>query len=187
MTNPYLTLYTAAAQHPLQPAWADFYRAAHWQAAWWASMSGRTVGVVADLIAALSPMKSWPENLRLTEACLTAAADTYSSAYEAKDFEPVGLMLSRRKAAARALNGLGVSGPKVECFAQNIRGNLSVVTIDRHMAEAASENPNRLNVTTLRRLQGMVEDVSRTVREYPATVQAVIWGYVRYKKGYKTV
>lgn len=149
---------------------AEFYSSA-WA---WCVQRSRTWNVpatnVAYCVAAISPMKKWDENLRLTDLVLDFAYGTGTH---------LPLMRKRADAAMNALvYGEVPSGPKVSCFARNIAGDLTAVTIDRHMMDMAESKD----------IEGCKRAVTDLCTHYdtlwPAQVQAVLWYTWRRLKGY---
>lgn len=186
-TDPILVAAFAAKRHELAEVWASFYPAAHafaeglahsvpWE---WHEYN---VFRVCDCIAALSPQVAWDYNMTLA----TRAVQLYATG----DTELRGLSGQTKaniRNAASALNGTGPGkGPKVNAFARNIRGDWGVVTVDRHMLEAAGYDAKRPTVRTRADVARRVTLAARRIGEAPATTQALIWGWWRAQKGYQT-
>lgn len=149
-----------------------FYRDA-WS---WCQIRSRHYGYaardVAYCVAAISPMKKWDENLRLTDEMLQ---------HVQLGTPRPGLMAKRYEAARNALvHGMKPNGPKVSCFADNIAGDLSVVTVDRHMMDMAEST----NVAACQSAVRRVTDSDASAR-WPAEVQAILWYTWRRLKGYE--
>lgn len=147
----------------------EFYR----EAWYWCTSRSRTSGFpardIAYCVAAISPMKKWDENLRLTDLML-----------EHMDGGPMPpLMMKRYEAAFAALtHGAVPTGPKVSCFARNIAGDLSIVTVDRHMMDMAE-------CANVHECQSAVRRVADRHALWPAEAQAVLWYVWRRLKGYE--
>ena len=198
MVAPILVAAYAAKTHDLAPVWSSFYPAARAFAEGLAFCNGDGIarwalkhaphtridwnGRVCDCIAALSPQVAWDYNMTLATRAvqLFAAGDT-----ELRGLS--GQTKANIRNAASALNGTGPgNGPKVNAFARNIRGDWEVVTVDRHMLEAAGYDPKVVNRKTRADVARRVTLAARTIGEAPATTQALIWGHHRYTKGYLT-
>jgi hypothetical protein len=184
-------------RHELAGVWAEFYPAAH-AFAWglcaghrwsfdYAGVTGPIdyadlTGRIADCIAALSPQVAWDYNMTLAARAVTL--------YAGGDRELRGLGGQTRanvKNAASALNGTGPGkGPKVNAFARNIRGDWTVVCVDRHMLTAAGYDDKRPTNRTRADVARRVTIAADRFDLMPATMQALIWGWHRYTKGYMT-
>jgi hypothetical protein len=190
--NPYQPLFEAAVESGNAEHDSQFYRRAHEFANYLSTIHSIPLRRVCDVLAVLSPMKSWPENLRLARsACLYVQECDLSSVGDvAMALLDLPVMSSRRLATCKALLGGGVSGPKVECFAANIKGDLTQVTIDRHMLTAAGFNADTSTKHARQTCTSHVLNVNQSRvysvnTYYPAEVQAIVWAEVRRQKGYK--
>ena len=171
-----------AVLHTDFSVWHDFYQDAYLRVADLAHAFAQPTDHVADLIAAISPLKAWPENLRLAREALLANWNG--------DFLllRVPLMHARRVAAQDALAGLGPGGGrKVNAFAANLRGDLSQVTVDRHMLTLCGFTVKDQGKTAWRQCVDAVKTVAAEFGEYPANLQATVWGMERHRKGHATV
>ena len=142
----------------------------------------RAVGI----IAVLSPMTSWPLNVR-------RAREVYATGTTS------GLTNSVRK-AERIFNGENpddvVSGEKVTSFFHNILGDDARVTVDRHAIDCAygkvqtdSERSQAVKSTKARDGYGIIRDAYKHVAEIisaetgkvitGAQMQAIVWVYWR--------
>lgn len=142
----------------------------------------RAVGI----IAVLSPMTSWPQNV-------VKARQVYATGATYGTKDSVGK-------AIRIFNGENpdnvVSGPKVTSFYHNILGDNARVTIDRHAIDVAygkvqtdSERANAVKTTKARDGYGMIRDaynhVANIISEETgkivtgAQMQAIVWVYWR--------
>ena len=184
MIDPIMVAAYEAQSHELAPIWASFYPAAHAFAAglWRSNNCHGTIGDVCDCIAALSPQVAWDYNMTLA----TRAVQLYNTG----DTELRGLSGQTRanvRNAASALNGNGPGkGPKVNAFARNIRGDWSVVCVDRHMLEAAGHDAKKPTAKTRADVARRVTLAANHFDVAPATMQALIWGHHRFTKGYQT-
>lgn len=175
--------------------WTGFYSYAH---AWCAGVAAELfdpnaldvyTGRVADLVAALSPLKPWDKNLELAREAAEQYADRITRPGMGADWVPkIGAMRSRREAAADALRGHGPgTGPKVGAFAANIRSAgrcADRATIDRHMLAIVDPHlqPTPKRVSDIE--QGLI--AATPPRYRPPEFQALLWGIHRYLKGYQT-
>lgn len=142
----------------------------------------RAVGI----IAVLSPMTSWPENVKKARM-VYATGTTYG-------------MRNNVSKAERIFNGENpddvVSGPKVSSFYHNILGDNARVTIDRHAIDVAygkvqtdSERAQAVKTTKARDGYGILRDaynhVANIISEETgkivtgAQMQAIVWVYWR--------
>lgn len=142
----------------------------------------RAVGI----IAVLSPMTSWPQNVAKARAVYAGGM-------------PWGLGDSVSK-AMRIFNGENaddvVSGPKVSSFFHNILGDNARVTIDRHAIDCAygrimtdRERANAVKTTRARDGYGILRNAYSRVAEIiseetaqtitGAQMQAIVWTYWR--------
>jgi hypothetical protein len=137
---------------------------------------------VSDCIAALSPQVAWDYNMTLA----ARAVDLYARG----DHDLRGLSGQTKaniRNAASALNGNGPgNGPKVNAFARNIRGDWSVVCVDRHMLVCAGYDDKRPTVRSRADVARRVTLAADRFDLAPATMQALIWGWHRHSKGYQT-
>lgn len=169
-----------ARDHPLRPLWQRFYNDAWRTACDIAAGTPFEAETVAKVIAALSPMKPWDENVTLARRAVAVAATVedhsdYNAIREA--VSGIGAMGTRLDATAKALAWqLHPPGPKVSAFAYNIMGNLTFVTVDRHMMDIFGHDPEACRAYCLEK--------ARAEGIWPAEVQAVLWGAWRDLKGY---
>jgi hypothetical protein len=139
----------------------------------------------AGIIAAMSPMTSWPLNVR-------RAREVYATG------TTVGLKRNVAK-AERIYNGEApldvLSGQKVRSFFQNIMGDPHGVTVDRHAIDVAygkvqtdSERANAVKVTKARDGYGLIRDAyihaanclsGEGFTMTGAQLQAIVWVYWR--------
>ena len=183
MVDPIMKAAQSAVDHEHSDVWAAFYPAAHAFAVglaedWPPLASDHT----ADCIAALSPQVAWDYNMTLAARAVEL--------YRQGDHDLRGLSGQTKaniRNAASALNGTGPgNGPKVNAFARNIRGDWSVVCVDRHMLDAAGFDPKKSTTKTRAEVARRVTVAARRFDTEPATMQALIWGWWRFNKGYST-
>jgi len=144
---------------------------------------GPDSNIFIDILAATSPRLQVRANLRL-------ALSIYK-AYKEKRSVDLADILGRLMPAhsvnvIRALQGKELSGDKVRRFAMNLKGDLSVVTIDMWICKAYGVSHKRLKPKQYARLEKKIQDEAKTVNLEPAQYQALIWYCVRRKGGYFT-
>lgn len=97
---------------------------------------GLPCGTVAGFVAALSPLNSWPSQIKHTPASLSNGLELIRAGQSAVHGITGPGFFSNKDKAARILAGekpLDVlGGDKVRAFYRNLIGDYSVVTIDRH-------------------------------------------------------
>lgn len=133
-----------------------------------AERHGAVLDTAIDVTAALSPGCKWERNLIDTETVLSggaASVTTYGS--------------NREKALAIARDEGKLSGPKVEAFAGNIRGEQMPVTVDRHIIRLCLGRDRKPTERIVRRCTTGIQQLAREVGLSPATTQATLWTLVR--------
>lgn len=157
----------------------EWYREAHALAL---SLDPENVERAAGIIAVLSPMKSWPMNVRLARGVY---AGEFSGTFK-RNMDKARAMLD----GAHPLDVL--SGDKVIAFYHNILGSPDYVTIDRHAIDIAVGRPMddkaRAAYMGKRKRAELVEAYRRAAviasREagkpvHPHQIQAVTWVWWR--------
>lgn len=142
-----------------------------------------TTAQTAAIVAVLSPQLSWEKN-KLT-------AREFMRRYVAGEGF-AGLMAYKANVAkaCRIMDGEApesvVSGRKVRSFFNNIMGDTSTVTVDRHALHIAlygvdGADEKSGSITPTDKLYGLVEDAYRTVAENvgiaPMTLQSITWSF----------
>lgn len=131
----------------------------------------------AGVIAALSPLQSWQAQVKFTPPSI-AAWQSYNSpaAIRGPGF------FSNKDKAHRILSGENpsevLSGDKVTRFYRNLCGDLSCVTIDRHMLTAAGWR-KALTPGAYRRIEFAFRMAAEKFDLQPAEFQALVWNYWR--------
>jgi len=135
-----------------------------------------------DILAATSPRMAAKKNWRM--------ATEIVAAYRHRDVKPAafGDVLGRLMPAhlinvIRALQGRPINGPKVSRFAANLKGDLSVVTIDVWICKAYGIPHTALTPRLYVRLEKAIRRDAKACNATPAGYQAVIWYAVRRKAG----
>ncbi|AUO79281.1 hypothetical protein [Salinibacter phage M31CR41-2] len=137
--------------------------------------------VFADVVAVLSPMTSWDRNLSVVDGLVTAFRQDYPDRWM---FEVLSRHTVYNTNAEKALKVLKAetepSGPKVEPFAKNLKGNTDAVTIDRHMLSAVNYfELSSITDNGVRSCKRAVRMLGKLHEETPRTVQAAVWTRVR--------
>ena len=150
-----------------------------------AEENGRTLEEIADVISILSPFNRWHSNLDQASALTfahTFAPDEDKLA-EAISKIPFTTFENNVVKALARLEGAKVLTPqsrKTYNFAQNIRGNLELVTIDRWILRAINYPASQLTPKEYDQIESIFQDYARTRTQYkPAQLQAIIWETVR--------
>jgi hypothetical protein len=137
-----------------------------------------------DLLAATSPRQSIKRNWRQTAAILAA----YITRQEKpKQFGRIieNVMYSHLPNVIRALQRRPINGPKVSRFAENLKGNLQVVTIDVWICKAYGIDQKKLTSALYNRLEKKIQADAKRAKTTPAGLQAVIWYAIRRNAGLK--
>lgn len=129
----------------------------------------------AGVLAALSPMCSWPENVKKARQVFDNG-----STYGLTDSVSKAIRIANGEDALSVLGGR-----KVRTFYGNIMlTNLDNVTVDRHAFDAAYNTPglsDRVGISKGRfdAVENAYRDCARVIGISPAQLQAVVWVYWR--------
>ena len=140
---------------------------------------------VAGVIAALSPMNGWRQNIAAAERLI----ERHASGMRAPT-KGYGLKGNVRKAWAilRGADPLDVlSGPKVRAFYRNIIGDPDAVTVDRWAMRIALADPAHPGTCTARQSREVAEAYRSAASELgiaPRALQAATWVYFRRLHGF---
>lgn len=135
-----------------------------------------------DLLAATSPRQSVKRNWRQSAAILAAYVDRDDRPKRFGDL--LGdTMSSHLNNVVRALAGRPINGQKVSRFAENLKGNLDVVTIDTWICKAYGLDHKALTTSTYNRLEKRIRSDAGRQGLAAANWQAVIWFCVRRLAG----
>jgi hypothetical protein len=127
---------------------------------------------VAGVVAVTSPMLRWSQNIKVAEAYCRQ----YQAGLPREEWVPA-IYVGRSMARAHLIlqgDWTALSGPKVEAFFENLRGNHDVVTVDTWMIRLGLKS----NEATPKRLTLIVtacERVAAKLDMWPAEVQAIAW------------
>lgn len=131
------------------------------------------IEVGAGVIAALSPLTSWTQNVRMATLAF----------HDRPALRGLGNSL---RSADRIIAGehplTVLAGPKVNAFYRNILGDPDAVTVDRHAVDIALGRPLTeddrtpyLTRASVRRIGDLYRRAADRVDDTPAHVQAVTW------------
>ncbi len=129
---------------------------------------GKDAKLFAALLAATSPCQQVKRNFRLAKI-----------AFDTRDY-PSGILPCVAGNIDRALKGQPLSGRKVRAFAQNLQGNLNVVTVDVWMYRYFGLKATDKNYTRIERL---VYFLAKRYELKPAELQAILWTAIRADSG----
>lgn len=114
----------------------------------WAGHYRLSVDTVACVTAAVSPQLDWSRNLIIADDILAGRMPSIGGALPTNVRKAEVLRDTDYRSEDRAHWNLDLrmaavfpQGPKVASFAANLAGDLSVVTVDTHCAQAALEDP----------------------------------------------
>ncbi len=135
-----------------------------------------------DLLAATSPRMAVKKNWRITAELMQAYMDR---AAKPKAFGDLlgKLMPAHLMNVIRALQGRPIQGPKVSRFAQNLKGDLDVVTIDVWICKAYGIPHKALTPKIYNRLEKKIRQDAKACNATPAGYQAVLWYAIRRASG----
>lgn len=131
------------------------------------------LGVVAAVIAALSPQCDWYRNQ-------LAASNVLRREPVAWGPLPASVRKAQQLRDAQSSDTRTVfkSGPKVHAFSRNIAGDLHPVTVDTHALQAAYDDVTvnvTLNARTYDIFARTYQQAATRARLEPAVFQAIVW------------
>ncbi len=144
---------------------------------------GKNWRLFVDLLAATSPRKQVKANWRL--------ADTILKSYLGRKAKPeyfgdllASLLPAHLNNVIRSLQRRPISGQKVWRFAENLKGNLNVVTIDVWICRAYGiDDKKDLSPSVYKRLEARIVSDAKRANATPAGYQAVLWYAIRREAG----
>jgi hypothetical protein len=149
------------------------------------SLYGDNWRLFVDLLASTSPRSQVKKNWRISDAILKAYLDR-----KAKPKHFGDLLASKQILPAhlnnviRSLQGRPIHGQKVWRFAENLKGNLDVVTIDVWICRAYGiDGKKDLTPDMYKRLEKRIVSDAKRTNATPAGYQAVLWYAVRREAG----
>lgn len=143
---------------------------------------GKNWRLFVQILAATSPRQAVKRNWRQSAVIVRAYAER--AKYPERLGDVLGdVMGTHMPNVIRALQGRLLSGPKVSRFAENLTGNLDVVTIDVWICKAYGIKPNKLSSALYDRLERKIIADAKKTNATPAGYQAVIWYAIRREHG----
>lgn len=138
-----------------------------------------------DLLAATSPRQAVKRNWRTADAILRAYVDRKAEPKRFGDLLTSSRIMSTHlNNVIRALQRRPINGQKVRRFAENLKGNLDVVTIDTWICKAYGiHHKKELTSATYKRLEKKIRQDAKRTNATPAGYQAVLWSAVRREHG----
>ena len=144
------------------------------------AMFGDDSDLFCDLLAAISPQMMIRKNWRI-------AVGIYTQWKTGVEIDRSELWPCHEKNVDRALNGEKLSGPKVQAFAENLKGNYNRITIDTWVLRYLKSDKLSLTPRQYERIEKRLKDNARKHGLKPAEYQAVIWTKIRHDWGLKPV
>lgn len=143
---------------------------------------GDYADLFCDVLASTSPRQAIKRNWRQTAAIVAAYIDRKNKP------DVFGNLLASCMPAhlnnvIRALQGRPIQGPKVSRFAANLKGDLSVVTIDVWICKAYGIEHNALTSAIYAKLESKIQQDAKRANATPAGYQAVLWYAIRRHAG----
>lgn len=140
---------------------------------------GKNWSLFADLLASTSPRKQVKANWRLADAILKAYLERKDKPKYFGDLL-ASLLPAHLNNVIRSLQRRPISGQKVWRFAENLKGNLDVVTIDVWICRAYGINDKKdLSPSVYKRLEKRIASDAKKCNALPASYQAVLWSAIR--------
>lgn len=147
----------------------------------WAKSDGLSVSAVACIVAALSPQLDWARNLMSARALLDdvfPSGPLHANIRKANEILSIGREKGKRYQAFDDMLRLFPQGPKVNCFARNLAGSDTFVTVDGHAIQAALDDVmSTLTVkwTPYKIFAECYAQSAVDVGHSPAAFQAIVW------------
>lgn len=150
-----------------------WYESAHCFATSLARDTDTPIGVVAAVIAALSPQCDWHRNQ-------LAASNVLRREPVIRGLLPACVRKAQylRDTQSADTRTVFKSGPKVYAFSRNIAGDLSAVTVDTHALQAAYDDVTvnvTLNARTYDVFAHAYQQAAKRAQLEPAIFQAIVW------------
>ena len=129
---------------------------------------------VAGIISALSPQKSWHENIKLADKVLSGSTRGHTRGQLNKAYQ---IMLTEQKGEICAI----LHGLKTVNFFLNLIGDPDAVTVDRHIIKASLGHELSVGITNRQYLiiEDQVRIIAKKHNKAPSAVQAIIWSNIR--------
>jgi hypothetical protein len=184
MTENLVRLYYQSSVNA-QTLGASWYPKARSIVAEWSANYVVSRDTVACVIAAISPQCEWERNLIIADDVLAERGQSIGGALhvnvgKARRLRDIAGALgdSSTLSIAERMAASFPSGPKVYCFAQNLAGDDSLVTVDTHATQAALNDVRSrvtLNWNRYRLVALAYAQAANQCRVLPTTFQAVTW------------
>lgn len=138
-----------------------------------------------DLLASTSPRSQVKKNWRIADAILTAYIERKSKPLKLLDvLTSKQVMPAHLNNIIRSFAGRPISGDKVRRFAENLKGDLSKVTIDVWICKAYGIHQKKdLTAKLYKRLEKKIQDDATKRGIKPANWQAILWYGARRMAG----
>lgn len=143
---------------------------------------GEYADLFCDIVAATSPRKQVKANWRLAVAIVAAYIDRENKPIVFGDLL-ASCMPAHLNNVIRALQRRPIQGQKVRRFAENLKGNLDLVTIDVWICRAYGIDDKDLTPAMYKRLEKRIASDARKANATPAGYQAVLWYAIRREAG----
>lgn len=145
---------------------------------------GKHWKLFCDILAATSPRKQVKANWRIADVIVRAYIDRANNPGKFGDLLGGNRILpAHRNNIVRALAGRKINGQKVWRFAENLKGDLNVVTIDVWLCRAYGIDDKLLTSSLYKRLEKRIQRDAKRCKVTPAGYQAVIWYAIRRLHG----
>ena len=149
---------------------SGWYDDAHNDIQGFAKYTQQCATMVADVVAILSPRVQVSRNCKLALEWLETGKAS-------------GAMGQRLDALELYVQNGVVSGPKVSCFAENLKGNFDEITVDVWIAKAFGVAFDTITDTQREAIKEVIRELAAYHGMTPASVQACIWVGKRKAEG----
>lgn len=175
MATNLLNLYTQASEGARYDGLA-WYPSARRIMREWSEHYNHTVDTCAVVTAALSPQIEWTRNLIMADDMLAYRPLSIGGALQSNITK--ALHLRDIGATVAQMFAVFPHGPKVNCFAANLAGDDSVVTIDGHAVQAALDDPTAsfgFRWKPYAEISKAYVNVAHDLGIAPTALQAIVW------------
>ena len=132
------------------------------------TLYGDDADLFCDILAATSPRKQVKSNWKL-------AVRLYTAYKNGQELPTVGLMPAHKGNVNRAFSGQELSGPKVQAFAANLKGDFNRVTIDVWVLRFFGIKKSKITPKQYIALEKAIQKLAKNRGLSPARYQAEIW------------
>lgn len=185
-TRNILAVYYSATTADLQSG-ADWYARAQQIAADMSANYGLTLNQCAGILAAVSPLKEWSQNVRLAESLIAKHVATGQTAIKHGGtfkalLRKVDLVFATTNPTADDIAAI-MNGDKIAAFSRNILGDMNGVCVDGHATNIAHYGMIRVGIPEAKSpgkaqykiLVSAYSAAAATVGISPAAMQAITW------------